>query len=493
MMVKSFSIFTLYDIRGLYPKYINKKIAYALGIAFSIFAYKKFRVKTIAIAKDVRKNSSLLADAFKQGIIAQGSRPIDIGLATTPMFYYLIAKHFKAGVMVTPSHLQKQYAGFKFSGPRAINIGIESGLREIQQLYNKIIKKLNVQHGLKPASKNGYRFLYEKIKNTYKNRLKESINYVGDYHSYFIKRYPKRLFINPTFNPTSNPKKIKIVVDPGNGCGFLDISFLKRYFDVISINEEPNGNFPARGPNPLIKGVLKKLQRFVKSKSADFGVAFDGDADRAIFVDNKGNVIPPDFLGGLLALNMLKKVRSKNKNIIVDIRASRAVFEEIEHAKARPILTRSGREFISHNMDKYNALFGLEVTGHYFFRDFWGRDNALISIFEVAKIIAHRNSPKLSTLLIPFQKYARTGDVSILVRDRDKILNSVKRHFANADKILLIDGVYVFYKDFWFELRKSNTEPVLRLSLEAVNNSILNKAKRDLFDVINGKILYTHF
>ncbi len=510
------SIFTAYDVRGLYPKQINASVAYVLGRAFSVFSKEKFKTDKIAIGVDIRKSSEVLAKAFARGVVDEGLKPVDIGVVTTPMFYYAVARFFKSGVMITPSHLPLEYNGFKFSGPRAVNIGVESGLLDIENMYKRLktVLKQNTRRGVKNLVLEGFGLktknfgfktsrsfkTFLKIKpgsllDAWKFRINQQL--LNSYYEFFLKQYS-----NLKRFKFKKGKPLRLVVDTGNGCAFLDLFVLEKFFEVLAVNAEPDDKFPGRGPNPLIKGCLRTVKKLVRSVKADFGIAYDGDADRVVFIDKNGVAIPADVVGGVIGLHLFKKQFSKhgkrlkarqvNRKIIVDIRSSKAVFEVLERAGAEPIISKSGREFISLNMDRFKALFGLEATGHYFFQKFWNRDNGLMAVFELASVLKDTGK-SLSMLIKPFQKYLRTGEISIIVKNRDKVLKRVENHFSNAEKVLLIDGVSMFFKDFWFNLRKSNTEPVLRLSVEARSKTALLKARRELLSVIDGKVLYSHF
>ncbi|MEM2916427.1 MAG: phosphomannomutase/phosphoglucomutase [Candidatus Woesearchaeota archaeon] len=431
------NLFKAYDIRGIYPSELTLDFAYKLGRAVAMH----FTNETIIVGRDARIGSDRLAERLIAGINDQGSNVIDIGLCSTPMLYFATQKN--PGVMITASHNPKEYNGFKICAKGGSPLGFPDGLSPIRSL----IEQAN----------------FGRPKHKGKTRKK---NILDDYAAH-VRKFKDSI------------KKLKVVIDAGNSVeGIIAPKVFARLpAKVIPLFFELDGNFPNRPPNPLKEGALDKLCEAVKKNKADIGIAYDGDCDRVIFVDEKGKIARPDHILVLLAQYLLKE--NPHAKILYDVRCSRIVKEKVTEARGVAIMTRVGHTYISHIMKEENALLAGELSGHYYFKENFWADSGDIPVMLMLNIISREKKP-LSRLLAPLQKYFNSGELNFTVENKHQAMKRVEEEYSERGKVYHIDGLTVEFPDWWFNLRSSHTEPVLRLNVEASTKALLDRKVAEL-------------
>ncbi len=439
-------IFRAYDVRGIYPHQINKKTAYFLGRAFGRFLGPQ--KADVALGRDNRLSSPVLFRAVKKGLLQEGIRVFDIGLSTTPILYFSVA-HFgyDGGIEVTASHLSGEWNGFKLVGKGAFPIGQKSGLKEIQQLIEKI----------KPSRKKG-KVIKKKVLQEYIKFNFEDLN-------------------------LELLKPLRVVIDTGNSVPGILIPFLKKNLPIIkifSLFEKLDGNFPNHGTDPLIEENIASLKAEVKEKKAAFGVAFDGDGDRIVFVDEKGKRVPGDLILALVGQDILEEY--PGARILYDIRSSNAVREVIKNAGGIPIISRIGHSFIKAKMRKEDILFGGEFSGHYYSKRHYFCEAPIFVLLKVLEIVSKKGT-SLSQLIKPFKRYFHSGEINFPVKNKEKVLAVFEKKYKKG-RISRLDGLRVDFNNWWFLLRPSNTEPLLRLVIEAKTRELFQKKKKELVSLI---------
>lgn len=438
------NIFRAYDIRGIYPEDLNEEIACKIGQAFV-----KFLGKTklqIVIGRDNRLSGPALHKNLIKGITDMGAEVIDIGLSTTPMLYFAVAHYgYDGGVIVTASHNPAQYNGFKMVRENAIPISGESGIKEIQSLSQSQLQVSKLKGKL----------------------IKKEI--LKDYVDFNLKKI-------------TGFKSLKIVIDTANAVSGMVIPeiFKKVPGKIYHLFKQSDGSFPNHPPDPLIKDNLKALQGTVKGKKADLGVAFDGDGDRIIFVDEKGKIISGDLITAFLAFLILKD--KPGEKVLYDVRSSNIVRETIEKADGRPLVDRIGHSFIKERMRREKIIFAGEFSGHYYHRDHYFCEAPL---FVLLKTLQQISKKPISQLIKPYQQYFHSGEINFKVKNKGAAMNKLKNRYSDG-QILEIDGLRVDYDDWWFLVRPSNTEPVLRLVLEAKTKELMEKNKKELTALIQS-------
>jgi phosphomannomutase len=439
-------IFKAYDIRGAYPDELNETIARKIGAGFILL----LNAQRIVVGRDMRLSTSALAKALIEGAVSSGASASDIGMVTTPLLYYAIIKgKFDGGVMVTASHLPGGMNGFKLCREEAIPLSGAQGLPALERLVKE-------------------------------EKLPDPISELGDSYRKldFMDDYIERLshFVH-------NPSPLKVIVDAGNGmAGPEVIRLFKRFpsWDLIAMYMEPDGNFPHHIPNPLLPASTAGLQARVVAEKADLGVAFDGDGDRAGFIDEKGERISEDLITALIAEFLLTK--EPGAAILYDLRSSRIVPEVITQLGGRAVRSRVGHSFIKAKMREENALFAGELSGHYYFRDMGFIDNGLLTMVQMFNYLSLKKAP-LSSLIQPLKKYSSSGEINIKVNNREAVFSRLEAKFKNA-RIDHLDGLTVEYDSWWFNVRPSNTEPVIRLNLEADDSAEMEEKKKDVLKII---------
>jgi phosphomannomutase len=434
-MVFEPEIFKAYDIRGTVPGQLDSDTAYKIGRALATI----FKGKNAVVGMDMRKSSSMLFDALAKGLIEQGCNVTSIGLCSTPMLYFASGFYdFDLGIMITASHNPAEYNGFKLCRHKAVPISFETGISKIKELVEK--------GSFKAAKKLG------KLK-------KQGI--MEDYKKFILKGTKKFPY--------------KVVVDAGNAMGAIEAELLKEICKIVPLYFDLKPDFPNHEANPLKYETLERLRSTVVREKADFGIAFDGDADRIAFVDEKGAIIPGDFITALIARTFRKE------HILYDLRSSRIVAEEIERAGNKPVLFRVGHTLIKAKMRELNAAFTGEVSGHYYFRDVYFAESPVIAAIHIMKLMRGK---KLSQLIKPLRKYSQSGEINSDVQDKDAAMKRLEQHFSDAEKILHLDGVSIYCKDWWCNVRPSNTEPKLRLNLEANSEKLMKSKLAEVLAVI---------
>lgn len=441
------SIFKAYDIRGVVPDELDEGGAYAIGRAYAQFLKKKSGNEdpVVVVQADARPTSPALKENLIKGLLAENIKIIDGGLATSPLIHFAM-NDAKAdgGIMITASHVPLPYNGFKLFTRGAVNIGAGAGMEEIKDLALTLTPSSTPLSGQPEIE----------IRNFEDNYLKFILGKID----------------------ISKIKPFKIAIDAGNGMAGLLLPKLlsKLPIEVAPLFFEVDMTFPNHEANPLKEETLEDLQKKVKEFSADFGVAFDGDADRIGFVDELGRIVRSDFVGAYLAEEWFLK-REPGAKIVYDIRSSRAVSEAIEGAGGQAVLSRAGHTFIKQLMRREEAVFAEERSGHFYFKDFFYAESALLTFLYLLAALS-KTGEKMSIINERCGKYFSTPELNFTVKDRSlERLKKIAEHFPDAKDIKWLDGLSVTYDDWWMNLRPSNTEPLMRLFVEGKNQAIVNE------------------
>ena len=443
-------VFKAYDVRGIYPEDLNEEGAYAIGRAY----VQQFEPRRMAVGRDMRLSSPQMAEALIRGCSDEGAEVLDLGLVGTEMIYFAVGSlGLDGGVMVTASHNPKEYTGMKVVRRGALPVGGESGLLEVRDRA-LVVKDVRgggearvSQHDIWPA---------------YVDRVLS--------------------FIDP-----SALRPLKVVIDAANGmAGAMLPPVLERLPSVQAVTcyFDPDGSFPNHEPNPLLPENREFIVRKTLEEGADLGVAFDGDADRCFFVDDTGEFVPGDFATALLAEAVLAK--EPGAKIIYDVRASWAVPETIESHGGVALMNRVGHAFIKDRMRKDDAAFGGEVSGHYYFREFSQADTGVVPFLLMLEILSRRGT-KLSEVLAPFRsQYFITGELNTPVADVALKLQELKERYSSEGRVSHLDGISVDADGWHFNVRPSNTEPLLRLNLEARSQDLMERKRDEVLDLIRA-------
>jgi len=440
------SIFKAYDIRGVYPDQLDEELAYMIGRAYATC----LAADTVAVSRDMRISAPAIARALEDGIIATGTGVADAGMLSTPASYFAIGHYgHGGGIQVTASHNPAEYIGFKVSRENVIPMGYETGLGRIERM---------VKEGL-PETKGPQGSV-------------TGIDILDDYRQHVL-----------AFLGGVKLRPIKIAVDAGNGMmgKMLPPILADLPVEVVPLYFEPDGTFPNHEANPLKPENLVDLQAKVTESGAELGVAFDGDGDRTVYVDETGRAISSDLVTALVAREIL--AQEPGAKIVYDLRSSWAVPEEITRAGGVPIRSRVGHAFIKRILRDEGAAFGGELSGHSYFRDNFCADSGVISLLMVLRLLSTSGTP-MSELIAPVRRYYATGEINFEVSDKQAMMDDLAGRFRDAG-IDYMDGITVQYADWWFNVRPSNTEPFLRLILEA-RTPELRDGKRDQLQGILG-------
>jgi len=422
-------IFKAYDIRGVVPDELDAAAAYRIGRATARFVGRP----AIAVGRDARRSSPQLFDALVRGLGDEGSEVVDLGLVCTPMLYHAVERlGTGGGVMITASHNPARYNGFKICREHAIPIGEASGLREIERLASEVTPGKGAHPGR-------------------------------------VRRADLRAaYVDHVLQVATRIPKLRVAIDCGNGMASVALEpLLERLpLEVERLYFEPDGTFPNHEADPLKVENLRDVSAALRRRGADLGVAFDGDADRAIFVDERGEPVPSDLVTVLLARRQLRQ--HPGGLVLYDLRSSRVTAEEIVAAGGRAEMCRVGHSFVKQRMRETGAIFAGELSGHMYFRF----SPTLMVDDGIAAFVALLDAmgaegKRLSELVAPLRRYSATGEINRRVRDIPELLAAIEREHAAAAEISHLDGLLVRYPDWWFNLRPSNTEPVVRLNLEA--------------------------
>ncbi|OGC93256.1 MAG: phosphomannomutase/phosphoglucomutase [candidate division Zixibacteria bacterium RBG_16_53_22] len=441
-------IFKAYDIRGIYPEQLNEETAYAIGLGVA----NVLKARNAVVGRDMRLSSPALAKALVSGLTAGGADVTDIGLISTDGLYFAVGKYdFECGVMVTASHNPPRYNGMKVCERRAVPLSGDGKLAEVRALIEN--------DGLVKAAKPG--------------RVVE-MDILTDYVAHAL-----------GFVDVARIKPFKIVVDAGNGMAGMIMPevFARLKCELVPLYFELDGTFPNHPASPIEPENVADLKRKILEVGADLGAAFDGDADRVFLLDEKGRTLGGDMVTALVAKALLKK--HPGETIIYNLICSKAVPELVTKLGGRAVRTRVGHALIKPIMREHNAIFGGEHSGHFYFRDNWFADSGLIAFLVCLELISEANAP-LSEQVATFDHYVRSGEINSEVADNQAKLREVERAFSDG-KIDKVDGLTVEYKDWWFNLRPSNTEPLLRLNVEARDEELLRKVTSGVLDVIMAK------
>jgi phosphomannomutase len=444
-------IIKAYDIRGLVKDEVTPDFSFSLGVAFAKFLEHEREPATIVVGEDMRPSSPLLADAFTDGATSQGMDVIRLGLTSTDMLYFASGKLNLPGVMFTASHNPAKYNGMKLCKSGARPIGQDSGLAKIREL---------IQEGV-PIS----------------NRPVGSVrkqDLLKEYVDYLLASFPKNTF---------KKRKLKVVIDAGNGmAGFTAPAVMARLnVELIPMYFELDGNFPNHEANPIDSANLKDLQKRVKKERADIGLAFDGDADRCFLIDQAGELVNPSALTALIAVRELKA--KPGATIIYNLISSKAVAEVIAEHGGIGVRSRVGHSYIKNLMAESGAVFGGEHSGHFYFKNFWRADSGMLAgLYAIAELMASKGN--LSQLLAPYNRYVASGEINSKVKDVTKSIAKVRDKYHGQYQIDELDGLTITADSWWFNLRGSNTEPLLRLNVEANTQKEMVKIRDAVLSLI---------
>jgi phosphomannomutase len=455
-------IFKAYDIRGTYPEQLNEDIAWRIGHATAQFFRSQLtglarsdpKHNVLAVGRDMRKSGPGLQKAFIEGVLSAGMNVIDVGLIDTSQIYFAVNfLQTAGGVQTTASHNPGQYNGFKITGAGGKPIGQDTGLQEIKRIAQAVPARSSV-----PQAELSQRDL------------------ARDYKA-FVRKFVKEPL-----------RKMKIVVDASNGMGgkFWPILFgdLKD-LQVTTLNFEHNGDF-VHDPNPLVESNLKQLRDEVRRQKADLGICLDGDADRCVLVDESGMPVASDLLTALLAGYFIKQ--NPGTTVVYDLRSSWVVKEEIQKAGGAPRRERVGHSFMKKTMADTKAAFGGELSGHFYFRDNWYCDSGFLAIAIVLNVLTE-SGKSVGKLIAPLKRFFASGERNFQAEDKDERIKAVAGKYKDG-KIDYLDGITVEYPDWWCNIRKSNTEPLLRLNLEARTKALLETKLQEIAPMLGAPVAH---
>lgn len=435
-------IFKAYDIRGIYPAELDAAMAEKIGRAYATFT----KAKKVAVGRDMRPHSVALFEGLAKGLTGQGVDVIDLGLCSTPMSYF--ANGFlkaDGSIIITASHNPGEWNGFKLCIADAVPISGATGIADIEKI---------VQDQSWPKSDRAGRVTAFDIAPEYAK---------------FLRKFSKM------------DRKLKVVVDYANAMGLYEIGGIQDLFDIIPMYDRLDGTFPNHEANPLHLETLDAIRARVVAEKADFGAAFDGDADRCGFIDDQGNIIPMDLFTALIAQDILSDGPA---TILYDLRSSRAVKECIEENGGKAIMSRVGHAFIKAQMRQYGAVFAGELSGHYYFKENFTAESQALAMIKLGNLIC-KSGKKLHDLVNPLRRYAFSGEINSKVADVKPVLAKIKAKYADGEMYEL-DGISVEYPDWHFNVRSSNTEPLLRLIVEAKNQALMEQKRDELLALIRA-------
>ena len=442
--------FHAYDIRGIYNKDFNKDDAYKIGF----FLVGLLKTDKVLVGRDARVSSDEIYENLAKGINDAGADVYNLGLATTPMVYFATAKHhFNASVQITASHNPREYNGMKVSRENALPVGYDTGLKEIEfKVKNEVVK---------PVSKKGKVIDFD-VKTDYLKFLKQ---YVGEY------------------------SRMKIGIDCSNGMAALLIKELLGNHPIY-IYDELDGTFPNHEANPLVPENIVDLQKLVKDNKCDLGIIFDGDGDRVMFVDENSRFISPDLMIAVLGHYFLEEKKQKGP-VLQDIRTSKAVGEYLKPLGATMHTWRVGRAFAAPKLREINGIYGGELAGHYYFRDFFYSDSGLLACLLILNVVSKMKDKgvSISQLIGRIETYANSGEINFKIEKKREAMDAVRDYFMKSEKATVsfdFDGYRVEFPDWWFNIRPSNTEPYLRFIAEAKSTKMLDEKLEVVKRIIKG-------
>jgi len=437
------SIFKAYDIRGIVGTELDEALARRIGEGFATL----LAPKTVVIGRDMRPHSPGLSAALAQGLTAQGVNVIDLGMVSTPMCYHANGLlKADASIMITASHNPGEYNGFKLCRASAVPISGETGIQELE--------KIVLANGFRPRP--------------------AQAGTVSEYN------------IAPAYVAHIRPfadirRPLRIAVDYANAMGIAEAEVLKGLFEMDPLFDVYDGSFPNHEANPLDPETFESLSEHVRHGNFDFGIAFDGDADRVGFVDEKGEIISMDMITALIAKAMLEKEKGI---VFYDLRSSKAVKELIEENGGEARMSRVGHAFIKQQIREANALFAGELSGHYYFRENYFTESSGLAALLIANLVSKSDKP-LSELVAPIRKYAASGEINSRVKDPKAVFAKIRHAYPGA-RIFELDGVSVELEDWWFNVRMSNTEPLCRLNLEAPSEAEMIRRRDEVLERIRS-------
>jgi len=451
------SIFKAYDIRGIYPDDINEENTPLIINAIYQFFIKKIGKKnlTVVLGRDMRVSSPKLHQVAKKTLVDSGATVIDIGLSSTPTVYFAVNHYqYHAGIQISASHNPGQWNGFKFfyrKGGNLIKVSRETGMEEV--------KKYALKNQFINSKKTGK--VIQK-----KDVVKDEVNFA-------LK------LIKPKIN------KFKIVVDTANAMGstYIDEVFKKTNCKLIKLNFTLDGTFPSHEANPQKFETLKELQKIIVQKKADFGIATDGDGDRIFFVDEKGQIVPATIISALIAREILKK--NKNEKILVDIRYTRNTTHIVQKLGGKVILNVVGHALITKKLNDVNGAFSGESSGHFFFRETGGGESSIMVIYYLLDVLSRSKKP-LSKIVAELMTSFESGEYNFELpkeTNKEKFLEKILKNYSDG-KLNQMDGISVDYPDWRFNIRSSNTEPLIRLNLEGDNKNLMEEKLKEVKDLI---------
>ena len=446
------AIIKAYDIRGLVDGEVTPDFTFSLGCAFAKFLEEEREPSTVVIGEDMRASSPLLATAFADGITSQGFDVIRIGLASTDMLYFAAGKLNLPGAMFTASHNPAEYNGIKLCKSAARPIGKESGLIRIREL---------ILHGIPIALR---------APGVAKDRPM-----LDEYVDFLLSLFDSEKI--------AGARRLKVVIDAGNGmAGHTAAPVMARLnVDLIPMYFELDGNFPNHEANPLEPANLIDLQKRVRKEKADIGLAFDGDADRCFLVDENGAPVNPSTLTALIAVRELE--RKPGSKVIYNLISSKAVPEIVEEHGGVALRSRVGHSYIKKLMNESHAIFGGEHSGHFYFKDFWNADSGMLAALFALSELAASDLP-FSELLSPYTRYVASGEINTSVENTKESLAFIKSSFEQDYPVDDLDGFTITGPDWWFNVRGSNTEPLLRLNVEANSAEQMERVRDQVLALI---------
>jgi phosphomannomutase len=441
-------IFKAYDIRGIYGEDLDGDTAFLIGRAFArVLGGLRDKPTTelqVGLGRDMRIQAPEMASRLSEGLVAEGCVVVDAGMVGTEMLYFLVgSRGLDGGAMLTASHNPKAYSGVKLVREGALALSGDAGIQEIRAL---------IEAGLPDPPGGG---------------SVEGAEIYADFHAHVLG------FIDP-----GAVKPRRVVVDGGNGMAGPMVGPVLQGLglDLIETYWQPDGEFPDHEPNPLLPENRRFIIDRVRAEGADLGIAWDGDADRCFFIDDRGEFVDGDFLTALLAKQFLR--REPGATILYDVRASRAVPDIVTESGGRAVINRVGHAFFKQAMREHGGAFGGEVSGHYYFRDFWSADSGTIPALVVLELISVEDRPLAELVGELRSRYFISGEINSEVRDQHAKMEEIATRYADA-KISRLDGISVDYPDWHFNVRPSNTEPLLRLNLESLESREDMERKRD--------------
>ncbi|MFZ2149726.1 MAG: phosphomannomutase/phosphoglucomutase [Minisyncoccia bacterium] len=440
-------IFHAYDIRGIYPEQINPTITYKIAQAFAKFT----NPQTVVLGRDVRTSGPVLFEAVKNGLIDHGIDVIDIGVITSDMLYFAVANYgYDGGIIVSASHNPKEFNGLKLVRQNAVPVSGDNGIYDIRDIvrtgyeYNSLVK--------------GSIF----IKDIFNDYLDKCVSFVD----------------------LGKIRPLKVLANGMNGIAVQNILKAKLPVEIIALNETPNGDFPKGAPDPLLKENREETEAMIKREKVDIGAAWDADADRFFIFDETGRFIPPYYLSAFLSEYFCKK--NPGAVIVHDLRLKWAIEDKVKAAGGKTVSIKAGRAYFNPEMLMQGAVFASETSGHYYFKDFYSTDNGLVPFLLVLQIVSERGL-KVSELFNEyFLKYPVSGEINFNLPSREltlPILEKIKEKYFDA-KIDNIDGISIEYSDWRANIRGSNTEPLLRLNLEAISQDVVEQKTKELLELI---------